>query len=127
MKYSIEKTEKYVLFQLHDEKLTSLSAPELKSEFVTLNAEGFRNIILDLADVKYTDSSGLSSILVANRICNNAGGIFVMARVSDHVLKLLTISQLDSILTILPSVEEAVDAVFMHELENNLRGEGEEA
>lgn len=41
MKYTVEKTEKYVLFQLHEEKLTSITAPDLKTELVKLNAEGF--------------------------------------------------------------------------------------
>ncbi len=123
MKFTIEKTEKYVLFQLHEEKLTSITAPDLKTELVTLNAEGFNNIILNMSDVKYADSSGLSSILIGNRVCANSGGLFVMCNVNDHVMKLLKISQLDTILTLLNSVEEGIDAVFLHEIENGLEDE----
>ena len=123
MKFTIEKTEKYVLFQLHEEKLTSITAPDLKTELVTLNAEGFNNIILNMADVKYADSSGLSSILIGNRVCANSGGLFVMCNVTDHVMKLLKISQLDTILTLLNTVEEGIDAVFLHEIENGLEDE----
>jgi len=124
MKFTIEKNEKYTLIQLHEEKLTSLIAPELKSELVKINAEGVKNIILDGSQVKYTDSSGLSSILVGNRLCENEQGLFVIAAPTDHVLKLIKISQLDSVLHILPTVEEAIDAVFMNELEQNLNKEG---
>ena len=123
MKYTVEKTEKYVLFQLHEEKLTSITAPDLKSELVKLNSEGFNNIILNMNDVKYADSSGLSSILVGNRICSNEGGLFVMCNVSDHVMKLLKISQLDSVLTLLNTVEEGIDAVFLHEIQSGLEDE----
>lgn len=123
MKYTVEKTEKYVLFQLHEEKLTSITAPELKTELVTLNAEGFNNILLNMSDVKYADSSGLSSILIGNRICSNSGGLFVMCNVNDHVMKLLKISQLDTILTLLPTVEEGIDAIFLHEIESDLEDE----
>ena len=123
MKYTVEKTEKYVLFQLHEEKLTSITAPELKTELVTLNAEGFNNILLNMSDVKYADSSGLSSILIGNRICSNSGGLFVMCNVNDHVMKLLKISQLDTILTLLPTVEEGIDAIFLHEIESDLDDE----
>jgi anti-anti-sigma factor len=126
MKYTIEKTDKYVMIQLNEEKLNSLVAPDLKTELVKLNAEGARNIILDISEVKYVDSSGLSSILVGNRICENASGIFAIAKPCEHVMKLIKISQLESILTILPSKEEAIDAVFMNELEKNLRAEGAE-
>jgi anti-anti-sigma factor len=95
-------------------------APNLKSELITLHAEGVRNIILDLSDIKYTDSSGLSALLVGNRVLQEDGGIFVLTNLSDHTLKLIKISQLDSVLNILPAVEEAVDAVFMHEIEKDL-------
>ena len=123
MKYTIEKTEKYTLIQLHDDKLTSIIAPDLKTELVKLNAEGIKNIILDLSEVKYVDSSGLSSILVGNRLSENEEGLFAISAPSEHVIKLIKISQLDSILTILPSKEEAIDAIFMNELEKNLRAE----
>ncbi len=121
MKYTIDKQEKYSLLRLHEEKLDSSVAPSLKSELITLHAEGVRNIILDLSEVKYTDSSGLSALLVGNRIVQEEGGIFVLACLSDHTTKLIKISQLDSVLNILPKVEEAIDAVFMHEIEKDLK------
>jgi len=124
MKYTIDKQEKYMLIQLNETKLDSTVSPQLKSEFVTLHAEGHKNIILDLSQVKYIDSSGLSAILVANRLSQDAGGIFVLAGVTDHVMKLIKISQLDSVLDIMPTVQEAVDAVFINELENDMGKEG---
>jgi len=36
-------------------------------------------------------------------------------------MKLIKISQLDSVLNIMPKVEEAIDAVFMHEIEKDLK------
>ncbi|GIV37819.1 MAG: hypothetical protein KatS3mg032_2198 [Cyclobacteriaceae bacterium] len=123
MKYTIDKQEKYSLLKLHEEKMDSTVAPALKSELITLHAEGVRNIILDLSEVKYTDSSGLSALLVGNRILQEDGGIFVLTCLSDHTLKLIRISQLDSVLNILPTVQEGVDAVLMHEIERDLRSE----
>lgn len=121
MKYSIDKQEKYTLLRLNEEKLDSSIAPQLKSEMVTLHAEGVRNIILDLSEVKYTDSSGLSALLVGNRILQEDNGIFVLTKLSDHTHKLIKISQLDSVLNILPTVEEGIDAVFMHEIEKDMK------
>lgn len=121
MKYTIDKQEKYTLLRLHEEKMDSSVAPSLKSEMVTLQAEGVRNIILDLTEVKYTDSSGLSALLVGNRIFQEDGGIFILSNLSEHTMKLIKISQLDSVLNILPSVEEAIDAVFMHEIEKDMK------
>lgn len=120
MKYSIDKGEQYTILKLLEEKIDSPLSPILKSEFVTLNAEGVKNIIIDLGDVKYVDSSGLSAILVGNRIYNEDGGIFILTRLNDHVMKLIKISQLNNVLNILPSVEEAIDAVFLKEIEADL-------
>ena len=48
MKFTIDKTEKYSILKLHESKLDSTIAPALKSELLTLHAEGVKNIILDL-------------------------------------------------------------------------------
>ena len=49
MKYTIDKKEQYSILKLQEEKLDSPLSPILKSEFVTLNAEGINNIIIDLS------------------------------------------------------------------------------
>ena len=48
MKFSIDKQEKYVVFKLHEQKLNTLIAAELKSELLLLNTQGFNNMVLDL-------------------------------------------------------------------------------
>lgn len=126
MKYSIDKNEQYSILKLHEEKLDSPLSPSLKSEFVTLNAEGIKNIIIDMAEVKYVDSSGLSALLVGNRIYNEDGGIFILSALNDHVMKLIKISQLNNVLNLLPTVEEAIDAVFLKEIEGDLEGDSNE-
>ena len=82
-------------------------------------------MIVDLSQVKYIDSSGLSSLLVGNRVFTENKGTFILACVSDHAMKLIKISQLDKVLNILPTVAEAVDAVFLLEIETDLLGENE--
>lgn len=127
MKYSINKDEKFCILKLDEEKLDTTLAPILKSELVTLNAEGVKTLIMDLSTVKYTDSSGLSAILVGNRVFGEAEGLFIVACPTEHVMKLIRISQLDSVLNIVPTIEEAVDLALMHELEIELSGDDEDA
>lgn len=122
MKYSVDKQEKYALFSLEDENLNSLIAPDLKSEFLMMRNSGVMNLILDLGAVSFVDSSGLSAILTGNRLWQ--GGSFILTGVnSDSVKKLITISKLDSILKIVPTVKESVDFVYMEELEREINGE----
>ena len=111
MEFKIEKLEKYTLIQVLEEKLDTNVAPSLKSELVLISGKGEKNIILDLSNCRYCDSSGLSAILVANRLCKNANGTFVLTGLNDAVDRLITISQLDTVLNIAYSTEEAVDIV----------------
>jgi anti-sigma B factor antagonist len=123
MKFTVDKHEKYVLIRLNESKLNSLITPQLKSELILINTEGQRNIILDLCQVKFADSSGLSSLLVGHRLCKNAEGSFILTCLNDAVARLINISQLDNVLTIVPTVEEGIDHVFMEEIEKELKRE----
>lgn len=120
MKFTLDKQEKYSVIKLQEDKMNTLVAPHLKSELVILNGEGVKNIILELADVRFADSSGLSAILIGNRLCSNAGGSFVIAAPQESVLKLIKISQLDNILNIVPTLSEAIDLVMMEEIERDI-------
>jgi len=126
MKYSLDKQDKYTLLQLNEENLNSLMAPDLKSEFVFLRNEGVRNLILDLGNVKYVDSSGLSAILTANRLWKDYGSFILTGIAHPAVQKLITISRLETILTIIPTIEESIDYVFMEEIEKELTSDQEE-
>jgi len=120
MKFEIEKKEKAVIVRTNVEKLDALHAPELKSEFVVLAGNGHKNIILDLSASRYCDSSGLSAVLVGNRLCRDNGGTFVLCGLQDAVAKLVSISQLDSVLKITPTASEAIDLVYMEEVERDM-------
>ncbi len=107
MKYSIDKAKDCVVFQLQEENLNAIIAPDLKSEFIILRNEGVQNLILDMGGVKYVDSSGLSSILTANRLWKGFGN-FVLSNVNHApVSRLIEISRLDTILSIVPTNEDA--------------------
>jgi anti-sigma B factor antagonist len=121
--FEIDRQEKYSLIHIKVEKLDSNVAPALKSELVVLSSDGVRNMIIDMSETRYCDSSGLSSILVANRLCKNANGSFVLTGLQEPVKKLIAISQLDSILSIAPSIVESIDLLIGEEVERDMENE----
>lgn len=125
MKFSIDKQDKYTTFRLEEENLNSLMAPDLKSEFVILSNEGVQNLIFDLSQVKFVDSSGLSAILTANRLWKALGNFILTGIDHPSVQKLIEISRLDSVLTIEESVEKSVDRIMMEEIEKELNSDEE--
>ena len=123
MKFTIDKNDKYSILKIDEERLLSTNAPQLKTELIMLNTEGIRNIILDLSDVVHIDSSGLSAILIGNRICKEANGSFILTGLNDQVKRLIEISQLEPVLNIIPTVSESIDYVLMEELERDFNRE----
>jgi anti-sigma B factor antagonist len=125
MKYAIDKKDQYALIRLMEENLNAVKAPDLKSELVVFKNEGVRNLIIDVQDVKYIDSSGLSAILTANRLFGEEG-TFVLTGVNQAAVKtLISLTRLDGVITILPTESESIDFVMMSELQRELDLDGE--
>ncbi len=111
MNFVVEKKEKHSLITSKVEKLDTSVAPELKSEVVLLDKNGESSMIIDLSETRYCDSSGLSALLVANRLTRAAGGTLVITGLQPSVEKLIQISQLHTVLNIAPTVDEAVSLI----------------
>lgn len=125
MKFSVDKREKFSVFTLEEDNLNSLLAPILKSEFIIYRNEGVKNLILDLSKVKFVDSSGLSAILTANRLWKGFGSFIITGIDHPAVKKLIEISRLDSVLDIIPTLQESKDYIMMEEMERELKTEAE--
>ena len=123
MKFSTDKHEKYVVLKLDEPMFTNDNTPALKSEFILLNTEGYHNIVLDLSKVKEcNDSQDLSCLLVGDRLCKSAGGIFIVTGAGEAVANIVKMSNLHQSVTFVNKLEEATDLIFMEEIEKELRG-----
>ena len=111
MNFSTEYIGKSVLVISNVEKLDSIHAPELKTVFTYINKTGSNKIVFNLEKTKYCDSSGLSAILVANRLCKDSSGYFVLFGLQASVLKMIEIAQLDKVLIICSTKEEALSSL----------------
>jgi len=107
MESRITKKNSYTIVEVLSNKFDAQVAPTLKAELTEIAGANEKNIILDLSNCRYCDSSGLSAILVGNRLCKNAGGKFVLCGLQQVVERLIAISQLNSILVIAPDLEQA--------------------
>ena len=123
MKFSVDKHDKYVTLKLKEPKFTNDTAPGLKSELYLLNAEGFKNIIVDLSHIKEcNDAQDLSSLLVGDRLCKSAGGLFIVTGINDEIAPIIELSNIFQSVTFVNTLEEATDFIFMDELEKEFRG-----
>lgn len=111
MDFIVNQQNATAVIKTNVEKLNAANAPELKAELVLLNKGSINNIIIDMSKTKYCDSSGLSAILVANRLCKDTNGKFVLCGLNDNVSKLVSIAQLDKVFTIVASEADALEAI----------------
>lgn len=109
MAFEILKKGSYTFIKVNSDRLDTNNAPDLKSEIVVVNNGGEKNIILDLSNVTYCDSSGLRAVLVANRLCEDAIGTFIVCGLQPDVENLVKISMLHTVLLITDTVEAAED------------------
>jgi anti-anti-sigma factor len=66
--------------------------------------------ILDLTGVPYMDSAGMGLIINHYVHCQNIGTKMVVAGVSPRVLELFKMTKVDSVISLVPTVEAAQDA-----------------
>lgn len=92
-------------------KLTALNADELKEVFQKINRNNVNSIVFDLTETKYCDSSGLSAVLLGNRLCKDTNGKFILCGLQTAVLKVIQIAQLDKVITITENQEAALNSL----------------
>jgi anti-anti-sigma factor len=109
MNFETKKIGDVTIFKLNEKRLDTNISGLLKGEFtMILKVEGVNKFIIDLSDVESCDSSGLSAILVANRIISTSEGQIRLAAPSEKVHTLIKITQLDRVLNVTESVEQAL-------------------
>lgn len=120
MSFRTEQRDNLTIIKFSTDKLDAIVAPDLKAELVLISKKGAKNILIDLESVRYCDSSGLSALLIGRRLCKEVNGSYVLSSLQPAVQKLIKISQLDTILDIKSSINEALDSVFIDEIERNI-------
>jgi len=97
MKFDVQKDSTTTTLKLKERKLDSVIASELKGEFLILCKPKVETLIVDLQDVEFCDSSGLSALLIADRKMREHGGKVKLVNVHKKVSSLIHISMLDRV------------------------------
>lgn len=109
MNFETKHLEDITVFKLNEKKLDTNISGLLKAEFtLLLKVEGITKLIIDLSEIELCDSSGLSALLVANRLINANSGNIRLLSPSPKVLSLIKITQLDRVLQVSNTLEQAI-------------------
>lgn len=108
MHYTLEHLESHAVMIIHEERLDGETASEFKAEILLHSRSGMEVLFVDLSEVEFCDSSGLSALLFAHREMKSAGGAAIFVGLSPSLLSYVTLSQLDRVLYLYESKEEAL-------------------
>jgi anti-anti-sigma factor len=75
--------------------IDGIQANQLRHQVDELVASGNNFVMLDLADVNFIDSSGLSAMIIALKMLRIAGGDLYLCSIAEPVQNLLRMTQMD--------------------------------
>jgi len=87
------------------------TAPELKQKLGEAIEAGRRQIVVDLTDTTFLDSTALGVLIGAVKRLRSDHGRLVLVNVDANIAKTFEITGLDQIFTILPTRDEAIAAL----------------
>jgi len=109
MKTKIFETENHrghTILRLKFDKLDTQVSPQLKAEFLVICQSPMKKLIVDMSTVKSCDSSGLSALLVAERLMRDLKGEIHLIIPNHDVRNLFKITQLEKVFTISASSDD---------------------
>ena len=108
--FEFKKDGDVAIFKLLERSFDASIAGLVKGELtILLSAGEVQKLVFDLSNIEYCDSSGLSAILLSFRILQTNNGNIRLASPQKSVKTLIEISQLNRVLPIKETVQEAVD------------------
>ena len=106
-----EKIENHIaILSLSGKMMGGPETTELHDHIKGLIHDGVKNIVIDLGDVKWMNSSGMGVLMASKTSLDNAGGRLVLARVTEKVQSLLMITQLIKVFETYETVDRAISS-----------------
>jgi anti-anti-sigma factor len=100
MKFEVDKRKEKTVFKLKEKTLGHQIATDLKTELVFLQKEIENPFTIDLSEVTRCESTGLSCLLLSERIEREKGNKLTLKGVNKSVLDLMKIARLDRVFVI---------------------------
>lgn len=110
MNYDINERYNCVVIALNGKVMGGPDAKTFRSDLHELIEEDKKNVIVDLSNVKFMNSSGLGILIGGLTTMKNAGGDMKICGATDKIKSLLMVSQLIKIFDHYDTLDEALDA-----------------
>jgi len=89
-------------------RVNAITSPAMKSRIRQLVEENRTEIVCDLTEVGFLDSSGLSTLVSGLKATRERGGFLKLAGLSAQVATAFKLTMLDRVFDVYPTVEAAL-------------------
>ena len=104
-----EEKNGIVIVYVREERLDAHNSNDLKEEMQRLFHEGRKNILIDLGDVRFIDSSGLGALVSGFKNAITNQGNLKLSSLQTQVKSMFELTRLHRVFEIFPSVGEAFE------------------
>jgi anti-sigma B factor antagonist len=106
----INLAEKYnsVVIELKGDLMGGEDAAKFKEKIYSIINQHKQNVVVDMSNVKFVNSSGLGILISGFTTLKNAGGELKLAALSDKIKGLLSITKLNQVFQVYPTVDAAI-------------------
>ena len=108
MNINIDEKGSTVLIEVKEERLDAHNSSELKTQMLSLFDEGKNNLVIDLQDVRFVDSSGLGSLVSGFKNASARNGNLKLSGLQPQVKSMFELTRLHRVFEIFPGSEEAL-------------------
>jgi len=110
MNLKLEKINGYTVLFINEERIDAHNSGELKEAVLHLIEQGEINIVVQLEQVRFIDSSGLGALLSGFKNAAAKSGKLALANMQQQVLSMFELTRLNRVFDIFADLKEALDS-----------------
>jgi anti-sigma B factor antagonist len=93
-------------------RLAAGESSSVREKITEVAASGRLNIVMDLSDVDYIDSTGLGGLVICYTSLKKQGGALKLVNLNKRNIELLLLTKLHTVFEVFTDVQDAVNSFF---------------
>jgi len=111
MKLEVTAAGAVSILRYKGERLDAHNSDALKAKIKEIFEDGTKNVLVDLAEVRFIDSSGLGALVSGFKNAVACKGVLALTGLQDQVRSMFELTRLNRVFDIYASEQEALTAL----------------
>ncbi|MCQ8103531.1 STAS domain-containing protein [Methylomonas sp. SURF-2] len=108
MNFNLEKINNFSVLTIQNERIDAHNSAELKEYLLEIIESGENQLIVQLKQVRFIDSSGLGALLFGHKQLAAKSGRFMLANIQPQVLSMFELTRLTRVFEIYADINEVL-------------------